>query len=351
MSIRIKSPRLFAGLALLLSACGGGQETHEFTDIRERKQPRHKVPAALTPAQRLGLERRRVQQRAPLAWTTPAGWEEYEAPSKMRTASWRVSGEPGTDCSLTRLPPQGPAASNVNRWRAEMGLPAIDEAAVAQMPRRKVLGVEGVYVDLTGDFSGGRGTGGALKSARMLGLILQGPGTAVFLKFVGPAHVVAAQEANFEALVKSLVFNSPSGAAMAKLRWDAPANWKEQPKRAMREATYVPEDMPAGWCYIGQIGGGIAPNLNRWQAEMGQPPLSPTALRALPKIPFGGSEGVFLDVEGTFRGTGGPVQQDARLYGFIAARGRMFVFVKMVGPKAQMEAQKERFLALCKSLR
>ena len=352
MSIRIRPSCLGMGLVLLLSACGGGQDTHEFTDIRERKKPRHNVPADLTAAQRLGLERRHAQARAPLKWTTPAGWEEYDAGSKMRTASWRVSGQPETDCSLTLLPRQGPAASNVNRWRKEMGLPPIDEAAVTKMPRRDVLGVQGIYVDLTGDFGGGRGTGGALANARMLGLILQGPSSAVFLKFTGPADAVGAQQGAFGALVKSLVFNSPGGgASTVKLQCDTPADWKEQPPMPMREGTYVPEDMPDGWCYIGQIGGGIAPNLNRWRREMGQSPLSDVEIGALPKIPFGDSEGLFLEVEGKFQGTGGPVQDNARLYGFIAARGRMFVFVKMVGPKGKMEAQKDRFLALCKSFR
>ena len=63
------------------------------------------------------------------------------------------------------------------------------------------------------------------------------------------------------------------------------------------------------------------------------------------------TEAILLDLEGDFRGTGGPAQENARMFGVICPRGQRAVFIKMVGPKDGMEAQKENFVAFCKSLR
>ena len=363
MRILSRTACLIAGLALVLTACGGGEETHEFTDIRERSQPRHSVPPGLTPEERLGLKERAQKRRLPITWKTPAGWEEYDAGSEMRAASWRVKGEPQTDCSLTLLPSRGGLAANVNRWRGEMGLAALTEGGEKTLPTRTMLGMKGTYVDLEGSFSGGRGSAGAIAKARMLGVILRGPTASVFVKFTGPGEVVGKSKEGFEELVDSMVFDptgtgaapggAPPGAAPAgKLAWDAPEKWAAQPRRPMREATFIPQDLPTGWCYIGLIGGGIEPNLNRWRGEMGQAPLSAEAIKREPTLSFGDSKGVFQELTGDFRGTGGAPAADATMYAFIGPRGpRMFVFVKMVGPRAEMGAQKERFVALCKSLR
>jgi hypothetical protein len=346
-------------LPALLSACGG-EESHEFTDVRDRKAPRHQVPPNLSPEERLGLSPQTPPQRKlPITWTTPKGWEEYDAGSQMRAASWRVVGRLKSDCSLTLLPSGGGMAANVNRWRKEMNLEPLDPAAVAALPTRTMLGMDGTYIDFSGSFSGGRGGSGPITEARMLGVILEGPSAAVFVKFTGPAEVVSENKAAFESLVDSMVFDRAAAAGAPgagtptaeKLTWAAPQGWALQPPRPMREATFLPEDMPEGWCYIGLIGGGIEPNLNRWRGEMGQPPLSAVEIAAQPKIPFAGGEGVFQELTGSFRGTGGEPQDNATMFAFVAPRGpRMFVFVKMVGPSAKMGAQKERFLALCRSL-
>jgi len=43
------------GLILTLSACGDSEQTHEFSDVRDREQPRQEVPADMTPGERLGM--------------------------------------------------------------------------------------------------------------------------------------------------------------------------------------------------------------------------------------------------------------------------------------------------------
>jgi hypothetical protein len=305
--------------------------------------------------------------RAHFAWTTPAGWDDEPA-GGMRQGSWRVHGEPKTDCSLVVLAGGGGGMlANVNRWRGEMGLQPLDAAGLAKLPRHELLGGQAVYVDMTGRFSGGRGRTGAIDDARMLGLILEVGQAALFLKFTGPAKVVGANRAAFEALASSL---GPGGEASADphaggapqgagtdaggYAFDVPKGWTQQPARMMRVATFVPDDLPAAWCYITRLagdGGGLDLNVNRWRGEMGQAPLDAAALAKLERIPMLGGQAVLLDVEGDFHGTGGPALEKARMVGAICERPGHVVFVKMVGPAASLQGEVARFRQLCSSLR
>jgi len=291
-------------------------------------------------------------------WKTPAGWEEYKG-SSMRAASWRVSGHAQTDCSLTMLPKAGGGVvSNVNRWRGEMGLDALDAAAVAKLPRKKLLGATGTYIDLSGDFSGGRGTGGPVKNARMLGIVAEGASAAVFLKFAGPADVVGKEQKHFEELAASLAFKPsaaarpPAGGSSAgPTTWQVPEGWVEQPKKMMRVVTLVPKDLPDAWCYASVVGGGMVPNLNRWRGEMGQAGLTEMQIAQLPKFQVLGKPSVLLEVTGDFAGTGGPPLKGAKMLGVVCPLGGRDLFIKMVGPADKLDTQRERFLEFCKSMK
>jgi len=107
-------------------------------------------------------------------------------------------------------------------------------------------------------------------------------------------------------------------------------------------------------CYIaelGGLGGGVAANLNRWRRQVGADPLSEAALADLPGITVLGQSVPLLDVEGTFQGMSGAARADSRLLGTVVpAEGRTF-FIKMVGPSAEVAAQREAFVAFCESLR
>lgn len=66
---------------------------------------------------------------APLSWTLPTGWAV--APTQqMRLANFTIDG--GGACGLFLFPGGGDRLANVNRWRGQAGLPAIDAAALEQ---------------------------------------------------------------------------------------------------------------------------------------------------------------------------------------------------------------------------
>jgi hypothetical protein len=62
-----------------------------------------------------------------LTWTLPGDWTQI-ATKQMRLASFSA-GE-GAECGLFLFPGGGDRLANVNRWRGQAGLPALDEAAL-----------------------------------------------------------------------------------------------------------------------------------------------------------------------------------------------------------------------------
>lgn len=375
-------PILISGLApLALGGCGEDTEVHTITDVRTREKPRFDVPQGITPAQRYGYTRRGERpdghQKQPamgFSWTTPEGWSEKPlAPGGMRKGSWTIESAPEADCSLVVLGGTGGGLlGNVNRWREQMGLPEIDQAAADALPRRTLLERESVYVDLKGAYGGGMGGGGAIAEARMLGLIIALPQSMLFLKFTGPADVVGANQAAFEALADSITFgakpseggsagpapeddtSAPPERTASEFVWVAPEGWEVQPARMMRIVTLVPTDIPTAWCYASRLGGtagGLAMNINRWRGEMGhRDALDAAGIAKLKTIDMLGGKGTLIDVEGDFSGTGGIPQSGARMLGVVCPRENDVVFVKMVGPVATVAKHYDAFVAFCRSL-
>lgn len=373
-----RSILLFGLLPALLLGCGDGGETHAITDVRTRETVRRAVPEGMSASERYGYRRRGDgapaghggQARQTFGWSTPAGWsEQTPAEGSIRKGSWTVDGVPDTDCSLVALGGSGGGLkANVNRWRGEMGLDPVDDAAIAALPRRLLLGREAASINLTGTFSGGRSGRGPLENARMLGIVLSLPQATLFLKLTGPAAAVEAQQGAFEALSDSITFGAPRAEGPAKgaapkagapkgvgFAWDAPEGWEQQPAKTMRVVTFVPADAPTAWCYVSRLGGtagGLAMNVNRWRGEMGhREPLDDAGVAALETIEMLGSKGTLLDLEGDFAGTGGPPQKAVRMLGVVCSRAGDTIFVKMVGPPDAIAKHRAAFLALCTSLR
>src|SRR5580692_7387637 len=70
-----------------------------------------------------------------ISWILPAGWSTQPDQSGMRKGSFLVSGADGAkaDMSITAFPGDvGGDLANVNRWRGQVGLAPIDDAALAQ---------------------------------------------------------------------------------------------------------------------------------------------------------------------------------------------------------------------------
>jgi len=134
-----------------------------------------------------------------MKWSLPKGWTE-KLSGGMRYATLKAPGEGKLDVSVVVLPgPAGGELANVNRWRGQIGLPPVDEAALASA--RKTVKSKAGPVSLF-DFT----SDGQQKSRMVAGLVESG-GNTWFVKMVGDAERAAAARPDFIHLVESLRFD------------------------------------------------------------------------------------------------------------------------------------------------
>jgi len=131
-----------------------------------------------------------------LTWSLPKGWTEKRE-GGMRYATLGVPVKGRIDGSVVVLPgPAGGELQNVNRWRSQIGLPPIDEAALARSRQavKSRAGTLSLY-----DFS----SDGEKKSRVVAGLLESG-GSTWFVKLTGDAEAVASARPEFLSLLESL---------------------------------------------------------------------------------------------------------------------------------------------------
>ncbi len=354
-------------LLLTFAACGGGDEV-EFG-------PPRVVPASKRPTlwgastkDRLG-----VPSMAPAAkpaagaaggprGDTPAGWESLPAnPQRFRNAVWRVIGEPDTDCYLT-VGVGGGVEFNLKRWYEQQfgkdRTPSVE--TLAEIP---FCGRRGRLVELEGAMGQKQGW------AALIAFFFEGQ-QVTSLKFTGPAAVVTAQRAAFLALARSIRLDG--GAAT-----EAPAIEPGQPLPADHQPVSVPApepvftaDTPDGWApkqgsrrmlhhtfgteselYVSQLGGTLRQTLDIWRFELQLEAMTDAEFAALPKALFLGDDAVLMDLAGDWRGMTGAQIDSARVV--VAARqdGDAITFCKLVGPDAEVAAQRDAFVRFCGSVR
>lgn len=375
--------------AMTLASCNKYGGTQEITETRTLVTPKEAPKGDVSSAERFGMTGSGMPMAAAqpgFTWTTPEGWEEL--PSKQfRPINLRPAGDPAAECYVSQLGGTGGGLTeNINRWRNQMQLEPIDDAAVAALPKKPLLDGEASYIDLDGTYTG-MGTGEGSPDFKMVGLMLTTGGSAVFVKMTGPKALVEQELPKFDAFCASLKAGSPdphggmmaggatdapgsdlpeghppinpqmqtAGAASGTdLQWTAPEGWIQGGPRAMREVTFTLANDSGTECYISKLsnlGGGLEANLNRWAGQMGLDPLSADAIAALPTITVLGSDCPVVELRGNYTDMSGGAHPDSLMLGTIAVVGTDAYFIKMVGPAADMDAQKANFTAFCESLK
>jgi hypothetical protein len=169
-------------LLLLVSAC----REEPITRVREPKEPSAAMSAApVSPSKARGL-----------SWTTPKGWIERPGDG-MRAATLIPPGRGRAEVTVIALPGDvGGELANVNRWRGQLGLPQLEEGALAG--ERRELGSRAGAVSLY-DFT----SGGAPKT-RLVAAALRVGETTWFFKLMGDEAAAAAARPAFIALLEGL---------------------------------------------------------------------------------------------------------------------------------------------------
>jgi hypothetical protein len=148
-----------------------------------------------------------------IRWTAPSGWKS-QGERPMRAATYAVPAAPGDkedgECAVFYFGAGqgGGVQDNIDRWIGQFqqpnGKPSKD---VARTAKQTINGLPVTTIDLTGTYL----AGGPMMASKMprpgyrlLGAIVEGPQGGVFFKFTGPAKTVAAGQAAFQSMLKSV---------------------------------------------------------------------------------------------------------------------------------------------------
>lgn len=311
---------------------------------------------------------------APLQWTRPSGWQETER-GEMRLASFRIVGVGGktADVSVIALPGiAGGDLSNVNRWRGQVGLPAIRQDELSKLAKPVVVGdSSGTLFDLAGTAASGDAT-------RVLAAILHRADAVWFFKMTGDDELAAKQKPAFIEFLKSVKFagavesqaalpaghpsvaestaalpsghpaigamppaNATSTSSAPAAQWQVPASWTEEPPTQMLLAKFSAKDKGTRAditvsAFPGDVGGLLA-NVNRWRRQVNLPPVDQTQLaRTIETIKVQSDEGTLVKLEN-------PDAKSPSLIGAAVPHKGQTWFFKMLGDGKLVAREEKAF--------
>jgi hypothetical protein len=141
-------------------------------------------------------------------------------------------------------------------------------------------------------------------------------------------------------------------AKPSPVKGDTPQGWLALPASQLRLLNYRFGESGMGEVWVSLVQGSVLDNVNRWLNQFGGDPVDQAALEKLPTFTLAGAPGVFVTAEGDYAGgMGAPPKPGFGLAGVVASVGGQILTVKMVGPKAEVQAAKPVLEAYVKSLR
>jgi hypothetical protein len=136
-------------------------------------------------------------------WQVPAGWLEVDH-SSFITAKFRVTGEAGAKAEINVSTSSGMGGGllpNVNRWRGQLSLGALDQVALDKIAATlEVPAGKAVLVDFSGADSE------TDHKTRCVGVMVSLPNATWFYKLAGSDTVVAREKDAFLSFVRSVKY-------------------------------------------------------------------------------------------------------------------------------------------------
>lgn len=118
-----------------------------------------------------------------------------------------------------------------------------------------------------------------------------------------------------------------------------PEGWLALPASQFRLLNYRFGESGMGEVWVSLSAGSVLENVNRWLAQFGAPPIDQAGLEKLRSVPIAGGSGTWVEAEGEYAsGMGAPPKPGFALAGVVASMRGEILTVKMVGPKAEVEA-------------
>jgi len=137
-----------------------------------------------------------------------------------------------------------------------------------------------------------------------------------------------------------------SNAIPSPVRATPPENWLAVRATEFRQLNYRFGTSGTGEVFVSVAGGSLLDNANRWLGQFGAPALTSETFAAQEKVPMLGAEGLWLEALGTYAsGMGQPPREGYALAGVLVVANQRLVTVKMIGPAAEVAAERERLRA------
>lgn len=137
----------------------------------------------------------------------------------------------------------------------------------------------------------------------------------------------------------------------APVKGSPPDSWLALPAAQFRELNYRFGASGTGEVYVSIAAGSVADNVNRWRGQFGMAPFTPEDFDAAVKTPIAGTEGVWVEASGEYGSAmGAPPKPGYGLAGVIAQVDGRILTLKMVGPQAEVEAEKPALKAFAASM-
>lgn len=264
----------------------------------------------------------------PISWTKPEDWQEEDGGGEFRIKTLRIAaGARPMEVAVSMLPKLtapgekdekkrgNSVLDNVNRWRRQMTLPAIEAADLEKNIRReKVDGREVILANIS-----------ALGTYRV------------------PVRNPRA------GLAKAQAGGQPKlgGGKGTPFTFEVPKGWvPRKPLPQFSLAAYeVVDGKFTATISLSQAGGDDADNINRWREQVGLQKTSRAEInRDAKAIKVAGIDAKYVDLANPKS-----AQPNNRILGVIVPSGDGAYFIKMAGPDALLGAQKTKFEAFVKS--
>jgi hypothetical protein len=302
---------------------------------------------------------------APISWTLPEGWRQLGEGRGMRYATLAVgSGEEELQIAVTQFPGDvGGLLANINRWRDQVGLGAIDREAMMtkleagqEIKASRADGRPAVILEAQGP------------KGSVLAASISGPGGRTwFLKGIGKPEVVRRHRAGFDALLESVRFGAAAEVEPGEepsegpptltlpdkpLRmhaWAEPEGWtRDVSPKPMLAARYTrgegDQALELTVSALPGNGGGLLPNINRWRGQLGLPPIredDEPSMRELlkPENLINVADGRGLLVEMSSEAFDAALRRKVLV--LLAPRREEIWFIKMTGPEKEVDGQRQ----------
>lgn len=138
---------------------------------------------------------------------------------------------------------------------------------------------------------------------------------------------------------------SAPGAVKGRFAFRLPDGWSEKPPSEMRALSFqagAKGELDCSVTILGGDGGGDLANVNRWCGQVDVAAWDDARLNGAPKLAMLGMDATIVLLEES--------NKPRAILGALARHDSKSVFVKMIGPRDEVIAQRAAFEALCASL-